>query len=39
MMKTISSVGADVSSKNPKLAAAYKIVTAAAARTEQPPTQ
>jgi TRAP-type transport system periplasmic protein len=32
MMKTLSSVGADVSKSDPELAAAYKIVTAAAAR-------
>jgi TRAP-type C4-dicarboxylate transport system substrate-binding protein len=32
MMKTLSSVGADVSKSDPQLAAAYKIVTAAAAR-------
>jgi TRAP-type C4-dicarboxylate transport system substrate-binding protein len=31
MMKTLSSVGADVSNKKPQLAAAYKIVTQAAA--------
>ena len=31
-MKTLSSVGADVSKSDPQLAAAYKIVTAAAAR-------
>jgi TRAP-type transport system periplasmic protein len=35
MMKTISSVATDVSSKNPALAAAYKIVADAAARTRQ----
>ena len=35
MLKTIISVGPDVSSKNPALAAAYKIVTEAAARTRQ----
>jgi C4-dicarboxylate-binding protein DctP len=35
MLKTIASVGPDVSSKNPALAAAYKIVAAAAARTRQ----
>jgi TRAP-type C4-dicarboxylate transport system substrate-binding protein len=39
MMKTLSSVGADVSSKKPELAAAYKIVTEAAARTRQSPSQ
>jgi TRAP-type C4-dicarboxylate transport system substrate-binding protein len=33
MMKTLSSVGADVSKSDPQLAAAYKIVTDAAART------
>jgi TRAP-type transport system periplasmic protein len=32
MMKTLASVGADVSSKDPALAAAYKLVTEAAAR-------
>jgi TRAP-type C4-dicarboxylate transport system substrate-binding protein len=32
MMKTLASVGADVSSKNPVLAAAYQIVTEAAKR-------
>jgi TRAP-type C4-dicarboxylate transport system substrate-binding protein len=35
MMKTIASVAPDVSSKNPALAAAYKIVADAAARTRQ----
>jgi TRAP-type transport system periplasmic protein len=35
MMKTISSVATDVSSKNPALAAAYEIVADAAARTRQ----
>jgi TRAP-type C4-dicarboxylate transport system substrate-binding protein len=39
MMKTLSSVGADVSSKKPDLATAYKIVTEAAARTRQSPSQ
>jgi hypothetical protein len=39
MLKTILSVGADVSSKNPALAAAYKIVADAAARTRQSPSQ
>jgi TRAP-type C4-dicarboxylate transport system substrate-binding protein len=34
-LKTISSVGADVSKSNPQLAAAYKIVTDAAARAQQ----
>jgi TRAP-type C4-dicarboxylate transport system substrate-binding protein len=32
MMKILASVGADVSSENPTLAAAYKLVTAAAER-------
>jgi hypothetical protein len=35
MIRTIVSVGPDVSSKNPALAAAYKIVADAAARTRQ----
>jgi C4-dicarboxylate-binding protein DctP len=39
MLKTVASVGADVSSKNPALAAAYKIVVDAAARTRRPPGQ
>lgn len=39
MMKTLSSVGADVSGKKPALAAAYKIVSEAAARTRQSPSQ
>ncbi len=39
MHENISSVGADVSKKNPALAAAYKIVTDAAARTRQSPSQ
>ena len=39
LLKIISSVGADVSSKNPALAAAYKIVADAAARTRQPQSQ
>jgi TRAP-type transport system periplasmic protein len=34
-LKTISSVGADVSKSSPQLAAAYKIVTEAAARAQQ----
>jgi TRAP-type transport system periplasmic protein len=38
-MKTLASVGADVSSKKPMLAAAYKIVTDVAARTRQSPSQ
>ena len=37
MMKTIASVAPDVSGKNPALAAAYKIVAEAAARTRQAP--
>ena len=37
MMKTISSVAPDVSAKNAALAAAYKIVAEAAARTRQSP--
>jgi TRAP-type transport system periplasmic protein len=37
--KTLSSVGADVSSKKPDLAAAYKIATDAAQRTRQSPSQ
>jgi TRAP-type transport system periplasmic protein len=39
MMKTLSSVGDDVSSKKPLLASAYKIVTEAAARTRQAASQ
>ena len=39
LMKTLSSVGADVSMSNPRLAAAYKSVTNAAARTRQAPSQ
>ena len=39
MLKTTASVGADVSSKNAALAAAYKIVTDAAARTQKSPSQ
>jgi TRAP-type transport system periplasmic protein len=34
-LKTVSSVGEDVSKSNPQLAAAYKIVTEAAARAQQ----
>jgi hypothetical protein len=34
-LKTIASVGADISKSNPQLAAAYKIVTDAAARAAQ----
>jgi TRAP-type transport system periplasmic protein len=39
MMKTLASVGADVSKSNPQLAAAYKIVTDAASRIRQAPSQ
>jgi TRAP-type transport system periplasmic protein len=39
MLKTLASVAPDVSKKNPALAAAYKIVADAAARTRQLPTQ
>lgn len=39
MMKTIASVAPDVSSKNPTLAAAYKVVADAAVRTRQAPSQ
>jgi len=39
MMKTLSSVGTDVSSKKPALAEAYKIVSDAAARTRQAASQ
>jgi TRAP-type C4-dicarboxylate transport system substrate-binding protein len=39
MMKTLASVGTDVSKRDPALAAAYKIVADAAARTRQSPTQ
>lgn len=39
MLKTVSSVGADVSKTDPQLAAAYKIVTDAAARAAQAPSQ
>jgi TRAP-type transport system periplasmic protein len=39
LMKTISSVAPDVSSKNPALAAAYKVVADAAQRTRQSPSQ
>jgi TRAP-type C4-dicarboxylate transport system substrate-binding protein len=39
MLKTLASVGTDVSAKNPALAAAYKIVTAAAQRALGPATQ
>jgi TRAP-type C4-dicarboxylate transport system substrate-binding protein len=39
MMKTLASVGADVSATKPGLAAAYKIVTEAARRTRQGSTQ
>ncbi len=39
MMKTLSSVGADVSKSDPELGAAYKVVTDAAARAAQTATQ
>ena len=39
MMKTLASVGADVSKANPQLAEGYKIVTDAATRTRQAPSQ
>jgi len=39
MMKTLSSVGTDVSKSNPQLAEAYKIVTDAAARAAQAASQ
>src|SRR5579862_309507 len=39
LMKTLSSVGADVSKSNPQLAAAYKIVTEASARAAQTASQ
>ena len=39
LMKTLASVGADVSKSNPQLANAYNIVTDAAARTRQTPSQ
>jgi TRAP-type C4-dicarboxylate transport system substrate-binding protein len=39
LMKTLASVGADVSKPNPTLASAYKVVTDAAARTRQAPSQ
>jgi TRAP-type C4-dicarboxylate transport system substrate-binding protein len=39
MMKTLASVAPGVSKKDPKLAAAYKIVADTAARTEQSPSQ
>jgi TRAP-type transport system periplasmic protein len=39
MMRTISSVGTDVSKKDPALAAAYKTVADAAVRTRQTPSQ
>jgi TRAP-type C4-dicarboxylate transport system substrate-binding protein len=39
MMKTLATVGTDVSSKSPELAAAYRIVTDAAAKTRQAPSQ
>ena len=39
MMKTLSTVGADVSNSDPQLAATYKIVSAAAARAAQTASQ
>jgi TRAP-type transport system periplasmic protein len=39
MMKTLASVGADVSKSSPQLAEGYMIVSDAAARTRQPPSQ
>ena len=39
MLKTIASVGADISAKNPTLATAYETVTAAAQRALGPATQ
>ncbi len=39
MMKTLSSVGTDVSKSDPQLAAAYKVVTDAAARAAQTASQ
>jgi TRAP-type C4-dicarboxylate transport system substrate-binding protein len=39
MLKTLASVGGDVSAKDPVLAAAYKTVTAAAERAQAPATQ
>ena len=39
LLKTLSSVGADVSKSNLQLAAAYKLVTDAAARAAQTPSQ
>jgi TRAP-type C4-dicarboxylate transport system substrate-binding protein len=39
LMKTLSSVGTDVSKSKPRLAAAYRVVTAAAERTRQASTQ
>jgi TRAP-type C4-dicarboxylate transport system substrate-binding protein len=39
MMKTLGSVGADVSKSSPALAAAYKVVTDAAVRTRQTASQ
>lgn len=39
MMRTLASVGVDVSKSNPQLANAYNIVTDAAARTRQAPSQ
>jgi TRAP-type C4-dicarboxylate transport system substrate-binding protein len=39
LMKALSSVGADVSKSNPQLTTAYKIVTDAAVRARQAPSQ
>jgi len=39
MMKTLASVGEDVSKSNPSLREAYKTVVAAAKRTQPPPSQ
>ncbi|HEX4040405.1 MAG TPA: TRAP transporter substrate-binding protein [Xanthobacteraceae bacterium] len=39
MMKTLSTVGSDVSKSDPQLAAAYKVVSDAAARAAQTPSQ
>ncbi len=39
LIRTLSSVGTDVSKRNPTLAAVYKIVAAAAERTRHSPTQ
>ena len=39
MMRTLANVAPDVSNKDPNLAAAYKIVADAAARSRQAPSQ